>query len=239
MIHTINDFIREYKIITGMGWIKTHRSGSTGIGKTIEDLLGIQENNLGEPDFGDYELKSSRTSSNSMLTIFTKSPQPAKSNTYLRLKYGYTSINYNNIEKVLHSTLCASRFTTITNTEFSLRINCSIDRISIESNLGIEPIFWEREALRATFNKKYKNKFIHVRANSRGTGIDEEFQYLEAYEVSGFDYDSFVKLLEDGKIYIDLRIGQYPNGKTHDHGTAFRIREQDQYLLFKNRRKIV
>ena len=57
-----------------MGWIKTHRSGPTGIGKTLEDLLGIVENNIDGPDFGDYELKSCRLNSNSMLTIFTKTP---------------------------------------------------------------------------------------------------------------------------------------------------------------------
>lgn len=58
MINTLNDFIQEYKKIVAMGWIKTHRSGPTGIGKTLEDLLGITENNIDGPDFGDYELKS-------------------------------------------------------------------------------------------------------------------------------------------------------------------------------------
>ncbi len=59
-----------------MGWIKTHRSGNTGIGKTLEDLLGITENNIQGPDFGSYELKSGRINSNSMLTLMTKSPEP-------------------------------------------------------------------------------------------------------------------------------------------------------------------
>ncbi len=76
MIYTLDDFIREYTKICAMGWIKTHRSGPTGIGKTLEDLLGIVENNIDGPDFGDYELKSCRLDSNSMLTIFTRTPQP-------------------------------------------------------------------------------------------------------------------------------------------------------------------
>lgn len=58
MIYTLEDFIREYSNIVNMGWVKTHRAGPTGIGKTLEDLLGIQENNIDGPDFGDYELKS-------------------------------------------------------------------------------------------------------------------------------------------------------------------------------------
>ena len=91
MITTLDDFIREYENIVKNGWIRTHRSGPTGIGKTLEDLLGIPENNIDGPDFGDYELKSCRINSNSMLTMFTRAPQPARANTYLRMKYGYAS----------------------------------------------------------------------------------------------------------------------------------------------------
>ena len=88
MIHTLEDFISKYQNIVNTGWITTHRSGPTGIGKTLEDLLGIPENNLHEPDFGEYELKSCRINSKSMLTMFTQTPQPARANTYLRQKYG-------------------------------------------------------------------------------------------------------------------------------------------------------
>jgi hypothetical protein len=226
-----------------MGWIPTHRSGPTGIGKTLEDLLGIVENNLDEPDFGDYELKSCRLNSNSMLTMFTRSPQPARSNTYLRLKYGYASGAYDNDEKVLHSTLSADRFTPISNTGNMLKIVCLADRISIASQDGIEEVYWSRETLKKCFEKKYKNKFVYAKAESRGAGQYEEFRFVEAYEVSGFDYDAMIELLEKGKIYVDLRIGQYHGGtkagKTHDHGTGFRIKEIDQPLLFKVRNKIV
>ena len=52
-----------------------------------------------------------------------------------------------------------------------------------------------------------------------------------------------IKLLETGKVYVDLRIGQYHDGPkagtTHDHGTGFRIKESDHPLLFKVRNKIV
>ena len=97
--------------------------------------------------------------------------------------------------------------------------------------------------MRKCFEKKYKNKFVYAKALTRGTGSNEEFHFIEAYEVSGFDYDAFITLLETGKIYVDLRIGQYHSGKnkgkTHDHGTGFRIREIDQPLLFKVQNRIV
>lgn len=239
MIYTLDDFIREYQRIADMGWIQTHRSGPTGIGKTLEDLLGIPENNLHEPDFGEYELKSCRLNSNSMLTMFTQTPQPARSNTYLRQKYGYSSSAYDNDEKVLHSTLTAARFVPIANTGHSLKIVCDPDRISIASEDGLENVFWNRDDLRRSFDKKYKNKFVYAKAQSRGSGSAEQFLFTEAYEVSGFSYESFVELLERGQIYIDLRIGQYPDGRTHDHGTGFRIKESDQPLLFTINNRIV
>ncbi|ADZ65063.1 glycosyl hydrolase [Lactococcus lactis subsp. lactis] len=239
MIHTLEDFISKYQNIVNTGWITTHRSGPTGIGKTLEDLLGIPENNLHEPDFGEYELKSCRINSNSMLTMFTQTPQPARANTYLRQKYGYSSSAYDNDEKVLHSTLSAARFVPIADTGHSLKIVFDSEKISIASETEIEDVFWNRDALKRSFDKKYKNKFVYAKAQSRGSGASEEFRFIEAYEVSGFSYESFVKLLERGQIYIDLRIGQYPDGRTHDHGTGFRIREADQSLLFKVNRRIV
>lgn len=222
-----------------MGWIKTHRSGPTGIGKTLEDLLGIEENNADEPDFGDYELKSCRIDSNSMLTMFTRAPQPARANTYLRLKYGYSSDAYANDKKVLHSTLSANSFTPIADTGYQLKIICDSEKISIASQHEIENIYWTRDALKKAFEKKYKHKFIYAKALARGQGANEEFKFIEAYEVSGFDYESVINLLEKGKIYVDLRIGQYPDGRTHDHGTAFRIKIADQPDLFKNVKRIV
>jgi len=239
VIYTLDDFIREYSKIKAMGWVKTHRAGPTGIGKTLEDLLGIPENNLDAPDFGEYELKSGRIDSQSMLTMFTKTPQPARANTYLRLKYGYSSDAYDNDEKVLHSTLTAARFVPIADTGHSLKIVCDADKISIASENGVENVYWSRAGLKTAFEKKYKNKFVYAKAQSRGSGTYEEFLFTEAYEVSGFDYSAVVELLEAGKIFVDLRIGQYPDGRTHDHGTGFRIREIDQPLLFRINRRIV
>lgn len=243
MITTLQDFIREFTKIKELGWVKTHRLGPTGIGKTLEDLLGIPENNIDGPDFGDYELKSCRINSNSMLTIFTKTPQPKGAANTLRMTFGYSSNAYDNAEKVLHATLSADRYVRIANTGHKLKISCDALKISVTAEDEKVYAYWTREELRKAFEKKYKNKFVYVKAKSQGSGANEQFKYIEAYEVSGFDYEAFVSLLEKGKIFIDLRIGQYhggaKNGQTHDHGTGFRIKECDQPLLFKINKKIV
>ena len=241
MITTLEEFVREYTKIKDMGWISTHRSGPTGIGKTLEDLLGIVENNIDGPDFGDYELKSCRLNSNSMLTIFTKTPQPQGAASVLRKTFGYLSDVYGNEEKVLQ--LSADRFVAIANTGHSLKVSCDDTKISIIAEDGMEYAYWTRDQLKRAFERKYRNKFVYAKAQSRGSGAYEEFNFIYAYEVSGFNYDAFVRLLEQGKIYIDLRIGQYhggvKEGQTHDHGTGFRIKENDQHLLFRVNRRIV
>lgn len=178
-----------------------------------------------------------------MLTIFTKTPQPKGAANTLRMTFGYSSDAYDNDEKVLHSTLSADRYVSIADTGHSLKISCGPTKISIIAEDGKEYAYWTRDALKKAFEKKYKNKFVYAKAMAEGSGANEQFKFVEAYEVSGFDYDAFVTLLEQGKIYIDLCIGQYhggsKNGQTHDHGTGFRIKENDQPLLFKINRKIV
>lgn len=243
MIKTLEDFISAYKNICDLGWIRTHRAGPTGIGKTLEDLLNIKENNVDEPDFGEYELKSCRIGSSSMLTMFTKTPNPKGAINNLRMQFGYSSDNYDNNTKVLHTTLSANDFVSIANTGHKLKISCDTDKLSIIADDEMTYAYWTREQLRKAFEKKYKNKFVYAKAYSRGIGTSEEFKFSEAYEISGFNYDAFVRMLEQGKVYVDLRIGQYHNGdksgQTHDHGTAFRIKEDDQPLLFKVMNKIV
>ena len=71
---TLKQITRSLKELSKQGWIKSNRKHNTGIGKTLEDHLGIKENNIALPDFGVMELKSQRSNTVSMMTLFTKSP---------------------------------------------------------------------------------------------------------------------------------------------------------------------
>ena len=46
-METLAEAVNKLEEIKSRGYIKTHRPGPTGIGKTLEDLLGILENNIG------------------------------------------------------------------------------------------------------------------------------------------------------------------------------------------------
>jgi hypothetical protein len=51
----------------------------------------------------------------------------------------------------------------------------------------------------------------------------EHFWFNEAYLLDGFGFERFSELVREGKLKVDIRIGHYPNGRLHDHGTGFRI----------------
>ncbi len=48
----------------------------------------------------------------------------------------------------------------------------------------------------------------------------------------------FLKLIDEGMIMYDIRIGSYGSGrnygKAHDHGSGFRILERNLHHLFEN-----
>jgi hypothetical protein len=60
-IYTKDELIETLREIRERGWIPNARPGNAGgVGNTIEDLLGITENNLPLPNSGEWELKAQR-----------------------------------------------------------------------------------------------------------------------------------------------------------------------------------
>lgn len=68
---TLAGFKKSFAKIKNAGWIRSKRKGPTGIGQTLEQLLGLDENNIALPDLGRVELKAHRIGSSSMITLFT------------------------------------------------------------------------------------------------------------------------------------------------------------------------
>ncbi|MDI6738095.1 MAG: MvaI/BcnI family restriction endonuclease [Nanoarchaeota archaeon] len=107
----IESFKRDFLAIKSKGFVPSSRKHDTGIGKTFEDLIGIHENNNALADYKDLiELKSARELSESMITLFTKSPSfPKGINAVLREKYGQPDKTG---MKILHTTISAVKFNT-------------------------------------------------------------------------------------------------------------------------------
>lgn len=255
-----SEFLLKMAKIKAMGFVPSHREGDTGVGKTLEDLLGITENNISGPDFASkYELKGARKNSVSMLTLFTKAPEPASANRELLEKCGYpTRTNKHNFshrnlsqgkltnwvpnhvnnssisagEKELHISVDA-----IATNSCGMKLGVRDDRLFINNNKGVEA-YYNNETLKQCFEKKY-NSLIYVLAENRGSRGAESFWFNEAYLLDGFSFKRFSELILEGKLKVDLRMGHYPDGRIHDHGTGFRILPKFLPQCFRTMEKIV
>ncbi|MDC0638518.1 MvaI/BcnI family restriction endonuclease [Nitrosopumilus sp.] len=231
---TYLELIAGLKELKKQGFIKTKRAGNTGIGKTLEDLLGIEENNFAGPDGKDTELKSTRKNSSTMLTLFAKNPLPGRINSKLREEYGYPDDNYPDV-KVIRKSLDTTGFAVIQKSpeKIAFKVVANGDRIELFASrppkkfLNMPNPYWEKEHFDNAFKKKYKKNLLYVHAESKGKDGNEEFHYTDAFLLEGFSYEKFSKNLKDGILIIDIRLGLYNSGpkigKAHDHGTAFRI----------------
>jgi len=74
---TKEELVTKLKEIADKGWIPNARDGNHGgIGNTLEDLLGIEENNLPIPNASEWELKTQKLGTASLTTIFHIEPSP-------------------------------------------------------------------------------------------------------------------------------------------------------------------
>jgi hypothetical protein len=77
LIYTKELLIEKLKEIAAVGWIASGRQGNQGgIGNTLEDLLGIKENNLPIPNAAEWELKTQALHTTSLTTLFHMEPSP-------------------------------------------------------------------------------------------------------------------------------------------------------------------
>jgi hypothetical protein len=76
-IYTKASLISALHEIRDMGWIENRRHGNSGgVGNTLEDLLGIEENNLPIPNAAEWELKCQRSNTSSLTTLMHMEPSP-------------------------------------------------------------------------------------------------------------------------------------------------------------------
>ena len=254
------ELIEKFKDIYSQGWIKNLRGRNDGaVGNTLENLLGIQENNLPIPNAAEWELKAQRSNTSSLLTMFHMEPSPRAMKVVpdiLLLKYGWLSDEagkkYPEDEKSFRGTLNAVSFT---NRGFKVRVNDEERRIEIVfdstfiderhnewkqsvlervghlDNFDIIP-YWGFDDLFHKAGVKLTNCF-YVQADEKWEKEDGKrqnyFLYNYVLKLSQFDQDKFIDAIRQGKVYVDF------DARTgHNHGTKFRIRYTDIPSLYES-----
>ena len=201
--------IKEFKRIKTLGFIKSKRFNDTGIGKTFEDYLGVDENNLKDTDFADYEIKSHRKTSSSYVTLFTKSPTlPSKANSLLREKFG-TPEGKLNVNTVRTSVFLHKWNTYKKEFSFRLAVNektKTIDLISKKINGRKQTVecSWTFSEVKSAFSKL--NSLFFVTAEREKKRVHEYFHFTNATIFNKPTFQKLIDLINEGKVMVDIRL---------------------------------
>ena len=254
---TLEEALRS---IRSLGWVETQRKGNDGgVGNTLEDLLGIEENNLPLPNAGEWEIKGQRAGSNTLLTLFHKEPSPLAMKFVPRVllpNYGWSHAaagdRYPANEMSFRQTLTAGQRT---NRGFTIVVNRAVGRVEVsfdhtyvdssehdewfndvKARIGLDELspqpYWGFDDLFHKAGTKL-NKTVYAIAERRRTNQTEYFRYSRFLLLEDFRRERFVDAIEHGDVLIDFdaRTG-------HNHGTKFRLRQNKYPELYESVREI-
>jgi hypothetical protein len=223
--------------ISKRGFVNTMRAGDTGVGFTLETLLGISANSSKAPDFKGIEIKSGRGKSvdSGRTTVFSQVPLWSIS----RLK-GSAEIlrergRFN--EKKNRNQLFHEIDARKPNSYGLILVSDDKEGLlhqefhNQESN--IRDVSWKYETLFQRLEEKHKKTFW-VKAETKGKGSSEQFWYNDVKYTAGVNPQKLPLLVDAGIISIDYTIKQTPSGGAKDQGYLFKIRRSDLPLLFRS-----
>jgi len=213
------DLDKELSRIKSLGYIKTMRKGDTGIGYTLETLLGLKETNkrgIGDISYKGIptELKSQRKKTSSMMTLFTLEAEKGLNKDRIMIeKYGYKDTMGRDGLKV---TLNTSHYVP---QNLKLNINKEKDMIEIIDKDKNVLWYWNFNKLEVKIGS-----LAIIFADTKGSGENEQFHFNEAYYYNELDRNKLFDMFEDSLFVVDLRMHLRSNNTVRNHGTAFRLK---------------
>lgn len=258
--YTKEGLIKELEIISNSGWIQNARLGNHGgIGNTLEDLLGIEENNLPIPNASEWELKTQRLNSKALTTLFHTEPSPRAIKfvpQILLLKYGWQHQeagkkypeNELSFRQTIHGLSASDRgfIVKIDRNDKKVLISFDSKRVanrhsiwkqSVSERIGLSELdpqpYWGFDDLEHKAGTKLLNCFYVQAATKKEDGI-EFYNYKKVMMLRKFSFEGFLQQLELGNILIDFdaRTG-------HNHGTKFRMRQDCLPFLYEHSELII
>lgn len=224
------ELLNKLKTIAKKGYVKSVVNSDTGIGRTIESLLGIKMNSSKSPDYKGIELKSFRDSRNNRKGLFGKTPDwelsKFKSRVEILDAFGYW-------EKGVFRLYNTIRGTGRNAQGLILKIEDKKDWLVENSDrpeIG-DFLVWKMETLRKELLKKHKETFW-IRADSKIEDNNEYFHFTEVEHTKNPMIDKFEILVETGAITLDYPIKRMPDGKVIDKGCNFKLKSNCLDLLF-------
>lgn len=241
--------INKLKELAGAGWLSSRRPlNAGGIGNTIDFLLGLPENNLPISDTAQWELKTHRIGSSSLLTLFHMEPEPISEGIVVNLlipKYGWSDKKREN-ELSFRQTIQATHST---DRGFGISVDRKLEQVkvtfdfslvnerhkiwleNVKHNTGLGQLqpqpFWKFKDLFLKASTKLLNAF-YVEAEVKRDKTMEYFKLSQLLILQGLDLDQFVASIENGDILVDFDARSH-----HNHGTKFRLKQDKIPNLYR------
>lgn len=217
-------FQQKFEALKKRGYVRSHRVGPTGVGHTLEQELGMTENNIATPDLGEVELKARRVNSGSMVTLFTFNRK------VWQVKPLYTVQTYGTPDKDKRLGL----YYTMSRTPNAkgLFLHIEEDTISVRHIDGETIAIWNLGELATRFMQKIPAVIV-VSALSEMRDDREWFSYTRAQLLYGTSEDILREQILAGNVVLDLRLHERVTS-ARNHGTAFRAHEDKLSHLFRN-----
>ncbi len=231
------ELLQKLRDISAMGFVESMRHGPTGIGFTLESLLGIRANSSQTPDYKGIELKSGRMPANGVArnrsTMFSQIPKwelsHLKSGKEILKAYGYYNEEKDRIQ--LYCSVAA-----MPNSQgLFMRVDSSgafVENLAVKEDGSESPVVvWVLSELETTLAAKHKETFW-IKAKQRKSGSKELFHFTNVVHTRSPLINNFGLLVDTGKIEMDYTLSSKPSGGTRDHGYLFKLWPRDFYLLF-------
>ncbi len=253
-IYTKQSLIEKLREIAAMDWILNTRKGNVGgIGNTLEDLLGIKENNLPIPNAAEWELKAQRIDTTSLCTLFHIEPSPRAIRfvpQVLLPKYGWAhkedGKKYEKGEmsfrQTIHGLSRSDRGFMVKIDRAEKKVLISFDAKSVDGRhahwlqsvkkrIGLGELdpqpYWGFDDLEHKAGTKLLNSF-YVQSEVKTFRRKEYYKYTKVMMLQKFSFEGFLKAIEEAKILVD-----FDARSGHNHGTKFRMRQDSWPMLYE------
>ncbi len=241
-----DELIILFKIIKSRGWIHYDRTQGKSdglLGNVFEDLIGVKENNIKGADYYSYEIKTKNDySSASLVSLFGYCIGSIPSaNTSIREEFGV--VDDKSFKKIFNSTVKymewnnhrgGHNFKLERNQDkLYLRVKKTIDDYSVDN----DRFYWEEDEIERRFCKIKNVCYVEGEIDTKFKRV--KYNKMTLYEEANFD--KFWELIKTKDIVMDFRIGVYRvgknAGKSHDHGSGFRIKANKIPELFESKKE--
>jgi len=234
------ELLQKLRSISNKGFIPSIRQGDTGVGMTLENLLGIAANSSRAPDYKGIELKASRISNigavGNRSQLFSKSPSwklsPMGTAERLVATRGY--IDGDGTQALRH-TISGNK---PNSRGLYLDVDYANDYLrQMFTDLAVRDfspehdVTWVFDDLREALKKKHRETFW-VKAFHNNDRTDEQFHYATVEHTKDPYIEKLETLFETGIVTMDYTMHLKSSGKTRNHGYLFKLKANCFEALF-------